>query len=84
MKILFLISRLVLLSVIFMSIILVYYLLENKINVVDLAEMRYGYAVDFLIVNYGVRVTEFIFAAFLSCVGTMSFLILVDIPKLLW
>jgi hypothetical protein len=61
-----------------------YYLLENKISVVELAEMRYGYAVDFLIVNFGVRLTEFILAAFLSGAGTVSFLILVDIPKLLW
>ncbi len=84
MKIMFLISRLVLLSIIFISVILMYLLLENKVNVVELAEMRYGYWIDFLIINFGVRMTEFILAAFLSCASTVSFLFLVDVPKLLW
>jgi len=61
-----------------------YLLLENKVNVVELAEMRYGYGIDFLIINFGVRMTEFILAAFLSCASTVSFLFLVDVPKLLW
>ncbi|MBN1493373.1 MAG: hypothetical protein JW938_04435 [Candidatus Omnitrophica bacterium] len=84
MKIMTFASRIILLAIVFISIIGLYYLLENRINVVELAEMRYGYVVDFLIINFGVRITEYCLAVFFSGLATLCFLILLDIPKLLW
>ena len=68
----------------FISIFFLYYLMEGTLNVVEIAEMRFGYLVDFLIVNWGVRTTEFCLAGFFSCLATICFLIFLDIPKLLW
>ena len=77
-------GKIVLLGITFVSLFFLYYLLENKIHVVQIAEMRFGYVVDVLIINFGVRITEFCLAAFFSCLATISFLIFLDIPKLLW
>ena len=84
MKMMPFLGKLTLLFIVLFSVISLYYLMENRVHVVQIAEMRFGYVVDLLIVNFGVRATEFTIAAFFSCLATICFLIFLDIPKLLW
>ncbi|MFC1809844.1 hypothetical protein ACFL3D_07040 [Candidatus Omnitrophota bacterium] len=84
MKMLCFIGRMLLLFVFFVSIFILFYLIEGQINVVEIAEMRFGYIVDFLLLNFGVCGTEYCLAVFFSVTAIVSILIFIDIPKLLW